>query len=700
MNNLLTEDIKFLAGVGPKKAELLNKELNIYTFEDLAYYFPYKYLDRSKFYKIEEINGDLPYIQLIGKITDVEIVGERNKKRLVAYFSDQTGSIELVWFKGIKWVAESIKPNVEYVIFGKPSEFNKKLNIAHPELELLEKAKANTATLQAFYNTSEKLKNSFINSKVISKLQYTLFSSLKGAFIETLPDYLVQKYKLLSLSESLQNVHFPIDPELLKRAEFRLKFEELLLIQLNILKQRNHRVKISKGFVFSKIGENFNSFYSKKLPFELTNAQKRVLKEIRKDVGSGKQMNRLLQGDVGSGKTMVAVMNMLMALDNGFQACLMAPTEILANQHFASISKFLDGLNINVNLLTGSTKKKQRTIIAEQLQNGELQILVGTHALIEDTVQFKNLGLVIIDEQHRFGVAQRAKLWTKNEHPPHVLVMTATPIPRTLAMTVYGDLEISVIDEMPPGRKPIVTSHRYDSSRLKVFGFMKEQIKLGRQIYMVYPLIKESEKMDYKDLEDAVEGISRAFPAPQYAISVVHGKMKPVEKEKSMQLFIKKQTQIMIATTVIEVGVDVPNASVMIIESAERFGLAQLHQLRGRVGRGGDQSYCILMTGNKLSVDGRKRIETMVRTNDGFEISEFDLKLRGPGDIEGTQQSGIPFDLKIANLAQDGQIVQFARNVAEDILDNDQLLEKPENSPLVKQIKKQNKNKINWGTIS
>lgn len=699
--DFLKTEIQYLKGIGPKKAEVLQKELNIYFVEDLIYYFPYKYIDKSKFYSVNQIDANFPYIQLKGKISNFRTAGQQRKQRLTATFTDGTGSIELVWFKGIKWVKESIKTNVDYILFGKPTVFNNKINIVHPEVEEITKHEEKLQfSFLALYNTSEKLKKKYINSKAIHNFQQSAFSTIKGYIPETLPDYLVKNLNLISLDEALFNIHFPQSVDLLKKARYRLKFEELFYVQLNILKQKILRKEKFKGYVFSKVGDFFNTFYNKNLPFSLTNAQKRVIKEIRKDLGSGKQMNRLLQGDVGSGKTLVALMSMLIAVDNNFQSCFMAPTEILAIQHFKTISKMLNGLNVNIDLLTGSTKKSHRQIIHQQLLSGELKILIGTHALIEDVVQFKNLGMVVIDEQHRFGVAQRARMWKKNVNPPHILVMTATPIPRTLAMTVYGDLEVSVIDEMPPGRKPVKTIHFFDSKRLRVFGFIEKQIQLGRQIYIVYPLIKESEKMDYKDLEDGLESISRAFPPPKYAISVVHGKMKPAEKEKSMQLFIKGQTQIMVATTVIEVGVDVPNASVMIIESAERFGLSQLHQLRGRVGRGADQSYCILMTSYKLSNESRKRIETMVQTNDGFEISEVDLKLRGPGDIEGTQQSGIPFDFKIANLSKDTQILQYARNIATDILEKDSSLKNEENQIFVKQLKKLSKDNVNWGYIS
>lgn len=698
---ILSNDIKFLPGVGPKRAKLLNTELNIYFFEDLLYYFPYKYIDRTKFYKIKDIHPDLPYIQLRGHITGIETAGPRNRQRLTAQFTDGSGLMELVWFKGVKWMKSSLKAGVDMVIFGKPTEFNGKINIVHPEVEEWSKRDNSFSySLFASYNTTEKMKNSFLNSKSILKLQQNLLKLVKDHIYESLPSYLTKKLTLIPLRDALFNIHFPENQDKLKKSIYRLKLEELLFIQLNILKHKKIRIANIKGFNFSLVGKFFNNFYSNNLKFELTGAQKKVMKEIRKDLGSGKQMNRLLQGDVGSGKTLVAVLSMLIAIDNKYQACLMAPTEILANQHFDTIEKLLSGLNINVMLLTGSSKKAKRTTIHENLESGNLNILIGTHALIEENVVFKNLGLVIIDEQHRFGVAQRAKLWKKNINPPHILVMTATPIPRTLAMTLYGDLDISVIDELPPGRKQIKTLHFFDSKRLRLFGFLKEQIKEGRQIFIVYPLIQESEKMDYKDLEDGYESISRAFPPPEYAVSVVHGRMKTEEKNKAMDLFIRGQTQIMVATTVIEVGVDIPNATVMVIESSERFGLSQLHQLRGRVGRGADQSYCILMTSYKLSKEANTRINTLVRSTDGFEIAEVDMKLRGPGDIEGTQQSGIPFDLKIANLATDGQLLHYSRDIATEILDNDPLLENSENHLLELKLKKIMKSSRNWSNIS
>ncbi|GET21506.1 ATP-dependent DNA helicase RecG [Prolixibacter denitrificans] len=702
MPEFLDQDIKFLPGVGPRRASLLNSELKIFTFRDLLYYFPFKYVDRTRFYNIREIDTKLPYIQVKGRITGTEVVGEGRSQRLVAYFTDGTGVLELVWFKGIKYVRSSLSTTKQYVVFGKPTEFNGQYNIVHPELEEAEDQQSKHAQgyIQAFYNTTDKLKKSFLNSKVILKLQQNLFPLAKGKLRETLPAWLVEKYNLMSLPEAIGNIHFPQNPNALRKAEYRLKFEELFYIQLKILHLKADRQQKFRGHPFTIIGDYFNEFFHNHLPFELTGAQKRVIKEIRKDVGSGKQMNRLLQGDVGSGKTMVGLMTMLMALDNGFQSSMMAPTEILANQHYASIKRFLGNMSVNVRLLTGSTKKSERKEIHEQLENGELHILIGTHALLEEKVKFKNLGMVIIDEQHRFGVAQRARLWRKNYVPPHVLVMTATPIPRTLAMTVYGDLDVSVIDELPPGRKPIKTMHFFENNRKKVYDFMRKEIEIGRQIYMVYPLISESEKMDFKNLEEGYKHIKTAFPEPKYHVSMVHGRMRPADKDAEMMRFKNGETNIMVATTVIEVGVDVPNASVMVIESTERFGLSQLHQLRGRVGRGAEQSFCILMSKYKLGAESRKRIETMVATNDGFEIAEADMKLRGPGDIEGTQQSGMAFDMKIANIAKDGQILQYARDIATDILDDDPTLAKPENNLMRKQLIALRKNHLNWSSIS
>lgn len=699
MPEYLDQDIKFLPGVGPQRAELLKKELKIFTFNDLLYYFPYKYIDRTKFYKIAEITNNMPYIQLKGVIVRFETIGEGVRQRLTAHFRDESGTMELLWFQGVKWVKENIRTNIEYILFGKPAVFKGKVNMVHPELEPAENKPITTGVFQAFYNTTENMKKKFVTSKALNKFQFNLSLLLEGKINETLNPSLISNLKLMSLPTALRQVHFPENPILLKTALFRLKFEELFFIQLKILSLKHKREGAFKGFIFSHVGYNLNTFFSNYLPFELTNAQKKVIREIRKDMGSGKQMNRLLQGDVGSGKTLVALMTALIAFDNGYQVCLMAPTEILAIQHYNSINKMIDGLGISVALLTGSTKATQRKDIHEQLENGSLQLLVGTHALIEEKVILQKLGLVIIDEQHRFGVAQRAKLWKKNEFtPPHILVMTATPIPRTLAMTVYGDLDVSVIDELPPGRKPIQTLHYYENRRKQVYDFIREQVALGRQIYVVYPLIKESEKLDLKNVENGYELLKEVFP--RYSISMVHGKMKPAEKEAEMKLFKEGKTQIMVATTVIEVGVDVPNASVMIIESAERFGLSQLHQLRGRVGRGAEQSYCLLMSSYKISNESRKRIETMVRTNDGFEIAEVDLKLRGPGDMEGTQQSGIGFTLKIANLGRDGEILQHARTQASDLLDNDPRLEKPENQVLVRELLKMKNTEFNWSSIS
>jgi len=689
MQDFLESNITYLPGVGPKRAELLSKELNINTFRDLLYCFPYKYIDRTRFYTIAELDPDLPLIQIKGSIRGYYSEGHGNGKRLVADFQDETGTIKLIWFRGTKWITGTYPPGTEYIIFGKPGVFNGMLNIIHPEIEASEKASQRiSSALQAQYNTTEKLKSQFITSKTINKLIGTLLKQIKFRIPETLPSYIVSGYHLMDLHDALHKIHFPSNPVEMEKSRYRFKFEELFFIQLNLLRFKTNRTRKYKGFVFSSVGNFFNSFYYNNLPFSLTEAQKKVMKEIRRDLGSGKQMNRLLQGDVGSGKTLVALMSMLIAIDNGYQACLMAPTEILANQHYATICKMLDGIGINVSLLTGSSKKSLRKTIDGSLKDSSLNILIGTHALIEENVVFRNLGLVIIDEQHRFGVAQRARLWEKSLNPPHVLVMTATPIPRTLAMTLYGDLDVSVIDELPPGRVPVKTMHFTDSERNKVFGFLRNQINEGRQIFIVYPLIQESEKMDYKNLEDGWDTISRIFPAPKYCISIVHGKMTPAEKEASMKLFKDGHAHILVATTVIEVGVDIPNASVMVIESAERFGLSQLHQLRGRVGRGADQSYCILMTSDKLAGEAAKRIEVMIRTTDGFEIAETDLQLRGPGDIEGTMQSGIPFDLKIANLGKDGQVIEYVRNIAEGILEKDPLLEDKNNLILKSELKR------------
>ena len=697
----LDTNITYLSGVGPKRAELLNKELSVFTYRDLLYYFPFKYIDKTRFYKIEELETESPYVQIKGVITSYYAEGAGKNKRLAADLRDETGIVKLVWFKGLKWITPNYPVGAEYIVFGKPSVFNGIINIVHPEIEASSKTneKLNSA-LQAQYGSTERLKDSFITSKTFNKFIGTLFKQLTFRLPETLPAYIVQKYNLMGLHDALFKIHFPSAPDELEKARYRLKFEELFYIQLNILRFKTNRAQKNNGFVFGSVGDCFNNFYRNNLPFPLTEAQKRVIKEIRKDLGSGKQMNRLLQGDVGSGKTLAALMCMLIAIDNGYQTCIMAPTEILATQHYNTISKFLEGLDIKICLLTGSSKRTSRKAIAESLADSSLNILIGTHALLEDNVKFANLGLVIIDEQHRFGVEQRARLWQKNLNPPHVLVMTATPIPRTLAMTLYGDLDVSVIDELPPGRTPVRTMHFIDSEKNKVFGFIRKHIKEGRQVYFVYPLIKESESMDYKDLEDGWDTISRLFPPPEYCISIVHGKMTPAEKEKSMQLFKTGQAHILVATTVIEVGVDIPNATIMVIESAERFGLSQLHQLRGRVGRGAEQSYCILSTSHKLSKEATKRIEIMTRTNDGFEIAETDLQLRGPGDIEGTMQSGIPFDLKISNLSRDGQIIEYARQIAEKILLHDPNLSDAENAILNAELKRLFSKKLSWSEIS
>ncbi len=699
MATRLVQDIKFLPGVGPKKAEILQSELGICTFEDLLYYFPYKYVDRTKFYKIREVNGNMPYVQIIGKISALQKTGEGHKARLSAVFTDDTGSLELVWFKGIKWVVKNLKKGAPYILFGKPSLFNGRINVVHPELDEYKEGEQTTAgSLQAFYNTTEKMKKNYLSTKAILKLQMNLAPVIRNEISETLPAWFVHKFKLMPLREALYFIHFPDNNERLRNAQFRLKFEELFYIQLKILSLKSNRSQKFKGHVFQVIGDKFNTFFHECLPFEMTGAQKKVIREIRRDVGSGHQMNRLLQGDVGSGKTLVALMCMLMALDNKTQASLMAPTEILATQHYKTLMEMLAPLNLNVRLLTGSTKTKDRKIIHSELLDGSLDILIGTHALIESKVAYENLGLVVIDEQHRFGVAQRAKLWQKNIIPPHVLVMTATPIPRTLAMTVYGDLDVSVIDELPPGRKPVKTMHFYDNKRKRMFQFIRDEIRKGRQVYFVYPLIEESEKLDYKNLESGFETIKKVFP--EYKIGMVHGRMKPAEKDGEMMRFKNRETQILVSTTVIEVGVDVPNASVMVIESAERFGLSQLHQLRGRVGRGADQSYCILMSSYKLSKESTIRLETMVRTTDGFEIAETDLKLRGPGDMDGTQQSGLGFNLKIANISRDGELLQHARNVASDIIENDPFLQHELNNLFKVQLKKMKNTQFNWSVIS
>jgi ATP-dependent DNA helicase RecG len=698
MADYLHTDIKYLAGIGPRKAEILNKELEVFTVDDLLHYFPYKHIDRSRIYYVHEVDGNLPYIQLKGQITAFETFGEGRKKRLVAHFTDGRGFIDLVWFQGHKFITDKYKTYTPYLIFGKPTLFGQKLNIPHPDIDPYMDDSLQKMGLMPYYNTSEKMKNNYLNSKAIQKFVETAFSAYSRYLTETLPDAVINKAHLMGIREAMENIHFPKQAAALRDAKYRFKFEELFYIQLNILRYTINRKSKLRGFVFSKVGDHLHQFYEKNLPFELTNAQKRIIKEIRKDMGRGIQMNRLLQGDVGSGKTLVALMLMLIATGNGFQASLMAPTEILATQHFHTISEFLRGMELRVELLTGSTSKKKREGIHAGLQNGEVSILIGTHALIENTVQFRNLGLVIIDEQHRFGVAQRSKLWTKNERPPHILVMTATPIPRTLAMTVYGDLDASVIDELPPGRKPIRTIHQYDKRRATLYDSIRRQLEIGRQVYIVYPLIEESETLDLKNLEDGYKNISETFP--NYKVCKLHGKMKPKEKDEVMGQFVRNEAQIMVATTVIEVGVNVPNASVMVIESAQRFGLSQLHQLRGRVGRGAEQSFCILVTPYELSSNTRKRIEIMVESNDGFEIAEADLKLRGPGDMEGTQQSGVAFNLKIADLARDGEILTLARQIAEEVLQDDPELDRAENLILKRQLAKLTGNRYNWGMIS
>lgn len=699
MNPLQTK-IEFLKGVGPKRAELLQQELQIFTFGDLLFHFPFRYVDRSKFHEVKEAKQDQAFMQFKGHVRKIKKIGQARKMRLTAEFYDETGVIELVWFKGIKWVEPKLDPASEFVLFGKPTRFNGKYNIAHPELELASTSKTtNGRALQPIYHSTEKLISRNLHSKAIEKLVYTLTQQVSVVIPEILPPDFLEKWQLIPRNKSFFEVHFPSNTDQLKLARYRLKFEELFFMQLQILRFKKHRNTSRGGFVFGTVGEKFNQFYNDVLPFDLTGAQKRVLKEIRNDVKSGQQMNRLLQGDVGSGKTIVAVLSILLAIDNGFQAALMAPTEILAQQHFTGITELLEQVNIKCTILTGSTKTKKRKELLSELEAGEISVIIGTHALLEDRVKFKNLGLVVIDEQHRFGVAQRSRMWAKSKVPPHILIMSATPIPRTLAMSFYGDLEVSVIDELPPGRKPIQTIHKYDAHRLGVFGFMRKEIEKGRQVYVVYPLIEESEHFQYKDLMDGFESISREFPTPKYQVSVVHGRLKPADKEMEMQRFVRGETQIMVATTVIEVGVNVPNASVMIIESAEKFGLAQLHQLRGRVGRGAEQSYCVLITDYKLSADGRTRIETMVRTTDGFEVAEADLNLRGPGNIMGTQQSGI-LNFAIADLAKDGKILKIAREAANLILDQDPNLSLPENLRLRQHFVSYAKKHPNWGSIS
>lgn len=696
--DLLSQDIQYLPGVGPSRKKILATELGINTFGDLLMYFPYKYVDRSRLYSIKELTGDMPFIQVKGRILSFETfeMGPR-KERVVAHFSDGTAVMDLTWFNGGKFAKKNYKVHTDYIVFGKPTVFNGRINVVHPDIDPADGFELDGLGLQPYYSTTEKSKKSSLTSRAIEKLTKSLVEKI-GYLPETLPDFITGKLHLMSRSDALKIIHYPKDAKELEKARLRLKFEELFYVQLNIVRYASDHRRKYRGFVFNRIGDNFNGFYHNNLPFPLTGAQKRVIREIRHDMGSGRQMNRLLQGDVGSGKTLVALMSMLIALDNGFQACIVAPTEILAEQHLATIQEFLQGMNIRVELLTGIVKGKRREAVLEGLKNGDIKILVGTHAVIEDTVLFAQLGMVVVDEQHRFGVAQRAKLWSKNTNPPHVLVMTATPIPRTLAMTLYGDLDVSVIDELPPGRKPIVTQHFYDNRMTSLYDGIRKQINKGRQVYIVFPLIEESEKMDLKNLEDGYEVLRQVFP--EFSMSKVHGRMKAKEKEEEMQRFVKGETQILVATTVIEVGVNVPNASVMVILDAQRFGLSQLHQLRGRVGRGAEQSFCILVTNSKLSDDTRKRIDIMCDTNDGFRIAEADLKLRGPGDLEGTQQSGMAFDLKIADIARDGQIVQMARDEAQAIIEDDPTCEKSKYAMLWNRLKELRKTDINWAAIS
>ena len=699
-NTFLETPVEYLKGVGSTRAELLRKELNLKTFGELLTFFPFRYVDRSKFYLISEITDDSAYIQLKAKIVRIQTVGKAPHERLVATIRDSSGEIDLVWFQGVKWVLEMLTPLQEYVVFGKPALFNGRWNIPHPELEIpTTKPLPLNETMRPIYNSTEKLKNKGLDFKGIGRIMKNLLLNEKFVVPENLTPDILQNLRLINRQEAFTNIHFPQSPDLLRKAQTRLKFEELFFIQLRLAKQRSGRLLKHEGHRFLRVGEHVNQFYHHHLSFELTNAQKRVIKEIRADLGSGNQMNRLLQGDVGSGKTLVALMTMLIALDNDYQSCLMAPTEILARQHFANISQMLSDLDIRVRILTGNTKAAERRELQEGLMNGDIHLLIGTHALIEENVQFKKLGLVVIDEQHRFGVAQRAKLWEKNVITPHILVMTATPIPRTLAMTLYGDLDTSIIDELPPGRKSIVTRHLYEPDHGKVFSFIRGKIQEGRQVYIVYPLIQESETLDLKNLTDGYQHVVAAFPAPEFTVGMVHGKMKQKEKDAEMKRFIEKKSQILVATTVIEVGVDVPNASVMVIENAERFGLSQLHQLRGRVGRGSDQSYCILVSGFELSAEARKRIATMVRTTDGFEIAETDLQIRGPGDLQGTQQSGI-LDLRIADLVKDEKILKYARSVATDIIQDDPVLAKSKNDILARHLLQIDRNHQNWGLIS
>lgn len=700
MNSIFDQDIMYLPGVGPKKKEILSKELNVNTFGDLMEYYPYKYVDRSRIYRIGDMAGDMQFVQIKGKILSFdEFEMGPKRKRLVAHFSDGTGVVDLVWFRATQYIYKTYHIGIEYVVFGKPSVYGGRYQFAHPDIDDASKLQLSAMGMQPYYMTTEKMKKHGLTSRSVENLTKTLIEKTEPLEIpETLPDFITKRLHLCTRKDAFRWIHYPKSMEEVQKARVRLKFEELFYVQLNILRYASDQRRKYRGYIFAHVGNLFNHFYKYNLPFPLTDAQKRVMHEIRADMNSGRQMNRLLQGDVGSGKTLVALMSMLIALDNGYQACIMAPTEILAEQHLQTIREFLKGMDIRVELLTGNLKGKKRKEVLEGLLTGDVQILVGTHAVIEDTVQFKNLGLAVVDEQHRFGVAQRAKLWTKSENPPHVLVMTATPIPRTLAMTIYGDLDVSVIDELPPGRKPVETIHKYDNQMTSLYASIRNQIYQGRQVYIVFPLIKESEKADLKNLEDGYEALKQVFP--EFRMSKVHGKMKPSDKETEMDKFVKGETQILVATTVIEVGVNVPNASVMVILDAQRFGLSQLHQLRGRVGRGADQSYCILVTNYKLTEETRKRIDIMCDTNDGFRIAEADLKLRGPGDLEGTQQSGIAFDLKIADIARDGQIVQLARDEAQKIIDSDPDCNNPVNDLLWSRLKQLRRTNINWAAIS
>ncbi len=698
--NILNQDIMYLPGVGPNRKKMLSKELGIETYGDLLEYYPYKYVDRSKVYTVHELTGDMPFVQVVGRILSFETfeMGPR-KERVVAHFSDGTGIMDLVWFNGGKYAKQTYKIGTKYLVFGRPGVFNNRIQVQHPDIDLADKVELSTMGMQPYYNTTEKMKKSGLNSRAIAKLTKTLVGVLKDPLPETIPDFITAPLHLMSRDQALRNLHYPQDTKDLERARVRLKFEELFFVQLNILRYASDQRRKYRGFVFNRIGPLFNDFYQKNLPFALTGAQKRVMHEIRKDMCTGRQMNRLLQGDVGSGKTITALLVMLIANDNGFQSCLMAPTEILATQHYENISKMLGDMPLGVALLTGSTKTAERREIHEGIQNGTIRILIGTHALIENDVEFQNLGLAVIDEQHRFGVEQRAKLWKKNTPPPHILVMTATPIPRTLAMTVYGDLDVSIIDELPKGRKPIITKHLYERDRNRLFYFLRQQVDAGRQVFVVYPLIQESEKMDLLDLQAGFDAMSRSFPLPRYAVGMVHGKMPNDGKEHEMQRLSKGETNILVSTTVIEVGIDIPNATVMVIENAERFGLSQLHQLRGRVGRGGVQSYCILMSGEKLSSDGKQRLDAMVSTTDGFEIANFDLKLRGPGDLQGTQQSGV-LDFKIADIVKDEKLVSYTRELARQILEKDPDLTRPDNKILSEQLQERMKQEKFWGMIS